>query len=128
MDHGELSGRSSERLSAAERELVDDSAIVAGNHLFLGRGNESAGWGGSTSGGVTLGGYGSARGMSIYTVEPGVNRTSDDFGAGNSRGDQLNEAQRRMELQAYADAVRSVLLGPDPSAARPGTSGPAAGP
>lgn len=122
MNTGELSGRSSNRMSPSERDLVDDTSIVAGNHLFLGAGNASTGWGGSNRGGISLGGYGPARGMSIYTVEPGVNRNSADFAAGNDRGDQLNGVQRQMELQAYADAVRTVMLGPDPAPAQPATA------
>ena len=49
--------------------------------------------------------------MSIFTVEPPVNRNIADYGRGGSRaGDRLSQADRRTELQAYADAVRTVLL------------------
>jgi hypothetical protein len=67
-------------------------------------------WAGGVPGGVSLGGYASARGMSIFTVEPPVNRTSADYAAGNTEGDKVSAGDRAKELQAYADAVRLVLL------------------
>jgi hypothetical protein len=49
--------------------------------------------------------------MSIFTVEPPVNRNIDDYAAGgNTAGDKVTQADRQTELQAYADAVRAVLL------------------
>jgi hypothetical protein len=69
-------------------------------------------WAGSTPGGISLGGYASARGMSVFTVEPPVNRNLADYGkGGNTDGDKVSQAGRTVELQAYADAVRTVLLG-----------------
>ena len=68
-------------------------------------------WGGDVPGGTSLGGYASERGMSIFTVEPPVNRNIDDYAAGgNAAGDKVTQADRQTELQAYADAVRTVLL------------------
>ncbi len=62
-------------------------------------------------GGTSLGGYASERGMSIFTVEPPVNRNIGDYAAGdNTAGDELTQTDRQTELQAYADAVRTVLL------------------
>jgi hypothetical protein len=86
-------------------------ASVAGN---VGKSGDvdTAFWAGSTPGGTSLGGYAAARGMSIFTVEPPVNRNIADYGTGgNSAGDKVTQAGRRVELQAYADAVRTVLLG-----------------
>jgi hypothetical protein len=68
-------------------------------------------WGGDVPGGTSLGGYASARGTSVFTVEPPVNRNLADYEAGGNRaGDKLTKADREKELQAYADAVRTVLL------------------
>ncbi len=64
-----------------------------------------------TPGGVSLGGYGPARGITVFTVEPAINRNTSDYAAGNRLGDRLSEAERRLELQSYADAIRTVLLG-----------------
>jgi hypothetical protein len=50
--------------------------------------------------------------MSVFTVEPPVNRNIADYGTGGNRaGDKVTQAGRTVELQAYADAVRTVLLG-----------------
>ncbi len=65
-------------------------------------------WSGGTPGGVSLGGYAPPRGMSVFTVEPPINRASTDY---PTTLDQVTAANRRIELQAYADAVRTVLLG-----------------
>ena len=73
---------------------------------------DTAFWAGSTPGGTSLGGYAAARGMSIFTVEPPVNRNIADYGKGETAGDKVKQAGRIVELQAYADAVRTVLLGP----------------
>ncbi len=72
---------------------------------------DTAFWAGSTPGGTSLGGYAAARGMSIFTVEPPVNRNIADYGKGETAGDKVKQAGRIVELQAYADAVRTVLLG-----------------
>jgi hypothetical protein len=75
-------------------------------------------WGGEAPEGVSLGGYASARGMSIFTVEPPVNRDVDDYKKGNKQFgpqdkqmDKVSEADRKTELMAYAEAVRAILLG-----------------
>ena len=63
------------------------------------------------AGGTSLGDYASERGTSIFTVEPPVNRNIADYGkGGNNAGEKVNQADRTTELQAYADAVRTVLL------------------
>ena len=68
-------------------------------------------WGGEVPVGISLGDYASARGTSIFTVEPPVNRNIADYGkGGNKAGEKVNQADRTTELQAYADAVRTVLL------------------
>jgi len=99
------------RLTQAEQDSLRQNAAVAGNQLFLGAGQENAGWSGETPGGISLGGYAPARGMTVFTVEPAINRRTSDYAAGNREGDRLSEAERRIEFQAYADAIRTVLLG-----------------
>jgi septation ring formation regulator EzrA len=55
--------------------------------------------------------------MSVFTVEPPINRNVDDYEPKNKSGDtiaaadKISAAERRIELQSYADAVRTVLLG-----------------
>jgi hypothetical protein len=99
------------RLTQAEQDSLRQNAAVAGNQLFLGAGQENAGWSGETPGGISLGGYAPARGMTVFTVEPAINRRTSDYAAGNRERDRLSEAERRIELQAYAYAIRTVLLG-----------------
>lgn len=78
---------------------------------------ENATWLGSVPGGVSLGGYAPPRGMSVFTVEPPVDAPSIAYSKGKgtdeiSRAiDKLMQADRITELQSYADAVRTVLLG-----------------
>jgi len=92
-------------------------ASVAGN---VGKSGDLdfAFWGGEAPKGVSLGGYAAARGMSIFTVEPPVNRDVEDYAKGNKQfgpeeelRDKVSEADRKTELMAYAEAVRTVLLG-----------------
>ncbi|WP_206366438.1 eCIS core domain-containing protein [Sphingomonas gei] len=64
-------------------------------------------WSGGVKEGVSLGRYAPARGMSVFTVEPPLNYRSDD----PKRLDKLTEADRKIELKAYADAIRTILLG-----------------
>lgn len=64
---------------------------------------------GSVPGGVSLGQYASQRGISIFTVEPPLNLRTGDYPA--SIDSDVDAAERRVELQAYTDAVRTVLLG-----------------
>ncbi|MDP5279471.1 DUF4157 domain-containing protein [Sphingomonas sp. DG1-23] len=79
---------------------------VAGN---VGKsGNLDVGfWGGGTKPGVSLGRYAPPRGISVFTVEPPLNYRSDD----PKRLDKLTAAARKLELKAYADAIRTILLG-----------------
>jgi hypothetical protein len=85
---------------------------------------ENATWLGGMGSGVSLGGYAPARGMSVFTVEPPVDAPSDVYPADirdpkakkaqdEVSGDveKLTRADRITELQSYADAVRTVLLG-----------------
>ncbi len=65
-------------------------------------------WSGGVPGGVSLGGYAPPRGMSVFTVEPPVDRSSADY---PTALDKVTQAERKIELQSYADAVRTVLLG-----------------
>lgn len=65
-------------------------------------------WSGSGSGGISLGEYAPPRGMSVFTVEPPINFDSSEY---PTKKDAISAAERKVELQAYADAVRTVLLG-----------------
>jgi hypothetical protein len=65
-------------------------------------------WSGTTPGGTSLGDYASARGMSVFTVEAALNFNTDDY-AGKT--DDISQADRKIELQAYSDAVKAILLG-----------------
>lgn len=68
---------------------------------------DNAFWSGGVPGGVSLGGYAPKRGMSVFTVEPPLNYRSDD----PTYLEKLARADRKIELQAYADAIRTILLG-----------------
>lgn len=75
---------------------------------------DTAHWSGQTPGGYSLGDYASARGMSIFTVEPPLNCTTADYAPGGrcrGRASGVSETERRLELMSYAEAIRSVLLG-----------------
>ncbi len=108
-----ITGRESRKMSAptaAQREGKGKHSSVAGN---VGKSGDLdfAFWGGGVPGGVSLGGYAAARGTSVFTVEPPVNRNIADYGPrGNKAGEKLSQEDRRIELQAYADAVRTILL------------------
>lgn len=92
----------------AERARRAAHPSVAGNVGSSGN-IDTAFWSGGVPGGVSLGGYASGRGISIFTVEPPFNLRTSDYPSGlDSR---VDAAERRVELQAYADAVRTVLLG-----------------
>lgn len=69
---------------------------------------DTANWSGKMEKGVSLGGYAPARGISTFTVEPPVNANTKDYA---KKTDDITQANRKIELQAYADAVRTVLLG-----------------
>jgi hypothetical protein len=100
-----VKGREARKLGAGK-----DHPSVAGNVGPSGK-LDTGHWGGEVPVGVSLGDYASARGTSIFTVEPPVNRNIADYGkGGDTAGDKVSQADRTTELQAYADAVRTVLL------------------
>jgi hypothetical protein len=100
-----VKGREARNLGAGKQH-----PSVAGNVGPSGK-LDTGHWGGEVPGGTSLGDYASARGTSMFTVEPPVNRNIADYGkGGNSAGEKVNQADRTTELQAYADAVRTVLL------------------
>ena len=93
--------------AAANRRKRIAHPSVAGNvGRHGGIGNFT--WPGSVPGGVSLGGYAPPRGISVFTVEPPIDAGSTDY---PTTLDKVSAADRRIELQAYADAVRTVLLG-----------------
>jgi hypothetical protein len=49
--------------------------------------------------GFSLGGYAPARGMTVFTVKPAINRNTTDSAAGQREGNRLSEAERRIERQ-----------------------------
>jgi hypothetical protein len=100
-----VKGREARNLGAGKQH-----PSVAGNVGPSGK-LDTGHWGGEVPGGTSLGDYASARGTSIFTVEPPVNRNIADYGkGGNNAGEKVSQADRTTELQAYADAVRTVLL------------------
>jgi hypothetical protein len=110
MGRGELEGRSQAALTPEEQTRLEQTAAVAGNHLFFPQ-QENPGWSGEVNEGVSLGNYAPARGMTVFTVEPAIDRNTADYAAGRREGDLLSEAERRIELQSYANAIRTILLG-----------------
>jgi hypothetical protein len=100
-----LAGRESRDLSGSATTTAQGNArklhgSVAGNIGTSGN-MDTGHWGGDVPGGTSLGGYASERGISIFTVEPPVNRNLADYGAGgNTAGDKLTRAVREKELQA----------------------------
>jgi hypothetical protein len=100
-----VKGREARNLGAGKQH-----PSVAGNVGPSGK-LDTGHWGGEVPAGTSLGDYASARGTSIFTVEPPVNRNIADYGkGGNNAGEKVSQADRTTELQAYADAVRTVLL------------------
>lgn len=106
---------------------------VAGNEIYEGKGKENATWREdmdpktklpkpwqtrAKNKGISLGLYGPAKGISVFTVEPPVNRALDFYDGKNKepKGDVVSKAQRETELKAYAEAVATILLGPDKGA------------
>ena len=75
---------------------------------------DNATWLGGVPGGISLGGYAPPRGMSVFTVEPPVDAASAAYPNASDivsgAVDKLTKADRITELQAYADAVRTILL------------------
>ena len=80
-------------------------ASVAGNFTGTATTANYAHWKGAMEPGVSLGGYASKRGISIFTVEPPDNNKIDEFRKGAAR------SAREVEIKAYAEAVRTILLG-----------------
>lgn len=77
---------------------------VAGNYKGNAAKPNYAHWEGGIDKGVSLGGYASKRAISIFTVEPPDNKKLDEYkGAA--------QAARDLEIKAYAEAVRTILLG-----------------
>jgi hypothetical protein len=70
---------------------------------------DNAHWSGGTPHGVSLGGYAPERGISVFTVEAAKNLNSSDYP--EKADDDVSRADRKIELQAYSDAVKTVLLG-----------------
>ena len=103
-------GRESEASAVTTAETPGRQAhpSIAGNVGPSGA-IDHAHWSGAGTGGVSLGEYAPARGMSVFTVEPPVNRNTGDYPTARDPG--VDQAERRIELQSYADAVRTVLLG-----------------
>ena len=106
------------------------SPSVAGNKLYAGKGKESSTWREdldpstgrpkpwqerADKKGVSLGLYAPAKGISVFTVEPPVNRALDTYGGRGTEpgGAKVSKADRETEIKAYAEAVALVLLGPD---------------
>jgi hypothetical protein len=92
----------------AERTRRRAHPSVAGNVGPSGN-IDTAFWSGSVPGGVSLGGYASQRGISVFTVEPPLNLRTTDYPSALDA--DVDAAERRVELQAYADAIRTVLIG-----------------
>ena len=113
-----VAGREARPMEREKEKVVSDAQLEARRKHGSVAGNvgasgdvDTAFWSGTVEKGVSLGQYASGRGMSIFTVEPAVNRNVADYGPkGNRAGDKLTQADRQKELQAYADAVRTVLL------------------
>ncbi|WP_454084224.1 hypothetical protein [Georgenia sp. Marseille-Q6866] len=134
--HGQATGASLKgRSFTGKATLVKKkrtSPSVTGNKLYKGAGKETATWredmgaGGkpkpwkdrANKKGVSLGLYGPAKDISVFTVEPPVNRALDQYDGTKAEpgGSVVSKADRESELKAYADAVALVLLGPDPGA------------
>ena len=93
--------------TAVEKAARKAHPSIAGNVGPTGA-IDHATWTGAGTGGVSLGEYAAPRGLSVFTVEPPVNRNSADY---PTKVDEITQAERRIELQAYADAVRTILLG-----------------
>lgn len=97
-------------VSKADRDARAAHPSVAGNVGKSGNVDRFT-WSGKGTSAVSLGEYAAPRGMSVFTVEPPINATTDDYLQKGFTLDKVSEADRRIELQSYADAVRTVLLG-----------------
>ncbi len=64
----------------------------------------------------SLGSYAAGRGISVFTVEPAINAYSAEYdkrkrkGAFKLEASAVGKKTREVELQSYADAIRTVLL------------------
>jgi hypothetical protein len=106
-----VKGRESRGMSGGKAK----HASIAGNVGSTGK-IDNPKWSGGKPVGVSLGGYAPARGMSVFTVEPPVDAPISDYPNAKDRAspkriDKLTQADRITELQSYADAVRTILLG-----------------
>jgi len=77
---------------------------VAGNFKGNSAQPNFARWEGAMDPGVSLGGYASGRGISIFTVEPPDDSKLSEFSGAARKA-------RDFEIKAYAEAVRTILLG-----------------
>jgi len=93
--------------TAANKKVRQEHPSIAGNIGPKGA-IDNATWSGGVPGGVSLGSYAPPRGMSVFTVEPPLNLNSADYPTAQ---DKVTQANRKIELQSYADAVKTVLLG-----------------
>jgi hypothetical protein len=114
-EEGREFGRAGESgaLSRAQQTARESHPSVAGNVGTSGN-LDTTHWSGVSPAGVSLGDYASARGMSIFTVEPPLNCTSADYGPNRTcsgRAPAVSQAERSIELMSYAEAIRTVLLG-----------------
>jgi hypothetical protein len=94
------------------RKLTGDKAkhpSVAGNVGSSGA-LDNPTYPGAVSTGVSLGRYAPPRGMSVFTIEPPVNRNTGDYPSAD-KDPGVSAAHRKTELKSYADAIRTVLLG-----------------
>jgi hypothetical protein len=97
----------SAKTSAAQQAARQAHPSIGGNVGPQGR-IDNPKWSGSVPGGVSLGSYAPPRGISVFTIEPALDLNTDDYA--KMKGD-VSQANRKIELQAYADAVRTILLG-----------------
>ena len=118
-----MSRENETRLTTENETARKAHPSIAGNVASTGAiGNAT--WAGGTPKGVSLGSYAPPRGMSVFTVEPPVDAPSSAYPVDATNPKQpkahdeisgatekLNRADRITELQKYADAVRTVLLG-----------------
>jgi hypothetical protein len=124
-----VKGRESRNQTRDDKPNAKDDLNKRGQHPSVAGNVGSKGqlddpiWGGGTPGGTSLGGYAPPRGMSVFTVEPPVDAASAKYPAAvtaktpgavdeiSGAVDKLKQADRMTELQSYADAVRTILLG-----------------
>jgi hypothetical protein len=92
---------------AAKKDLRRKHPSIAGNVGTTGK-IDFPSWSSPPTEGVSLGGYAPPRGFSVFTVEPPLDSNTDDYA---KKKDDISQANRKIELQAYADAVRTILLG-----------------